>query len=130
MSILNFKFYKEVKIQKTSWWDSKYFHLKPRRNFVIVAINQGVKFVNITKTYQSESSSTKRIHYITPQILNCASKNVVYLFTCKTCHKQYTGSTEEFHRSFLRNKNVKQESFTLISRNFFTKEKVIGKLDY
>ena len=53
--------------------------------------------------------------------MNCASKNVVYFFTFKTCHKQYTGSTEEFqsrfnnyrcsHRNFLRNKKVKQESF-------------------
>ena len=47
--------------------------------------------------------------------------NVVYLFTRKTCHKQYTGSTEEFrsrfnnyrclHRNFLRNKKVRKESF-------------------
>ena len=76
---------------------------------------------HITKTHQFESSSTKRIYSIRPQNLNCASKNVVYLFTCKTCHKQYTGSTEEFrsrfnnyrflHRIFLRNKKVKQESF-------------------
>ena len=74
---------------------------------------------HITKTHQFESSSTKRIYSIRPQNLNCASKNVVYLFTCKTCHKQYTGSTEEFrsrfnnyrclHRNFLRNKKVKQE---------------------
>ena len=43
------------------------------------------------------------------------------LFTCKTCHKQYTGSTEECrsrfnnyrcsHRNILRNKKVKQELF-------------------
>ena len=74
-----------------------------------------------TKTDQFESSSTKRIYSIRPQNLNCASKNVVYLFTCKTCHKPYTGSTEEFrsrcnnyrgsHRNFLKNKKVKQESF-------------------
>ena len=74
---------------------------------------------HITKTHQFESSSNKRIYSITPQNLNCASKNVVYLFTCRTCHKQYTGSTEEFrsrfnnyrclHRNFLRNKKVKQE---------------------
>ena len=73
---------------------------------------------HITKTHQFESSSTKRIYSIRPQNLNCASKNVVYLFTCKTCHKQYTGSTEEFrsrfnnyrrsHRNFLRNNKVKQ----------------------
>ena len=75
----------------------------------------------IIKTHQSESSSTRHIYSIRPQNLNCASKNVVYLFTCKTCHKQYTGSTEEFrsrfnnyrclHRDFLMNKKVKQESF-------------------
>ena len=76
---------------------------------------------HITKTHQFESSSTKRIYSIRPQNLNCASKNIIYLFNCKTCHKQYTGSTEEFwsrfnnyrcsHRTFLRNKKVKQESF-------------------
>ena len=55
---------------------------------------------HVTKTQQSESSSKKRIYSIRPQNLNCASKNVVYLFTCKTCHKQYTGSTEEFQSRF------------------------------
>ena len=80
---------------------------------------------NITKTHQFESSSTKRIYSIRPQNLNCAFKNAVYLFTCKTCHKQHTGSTEEFrsrfnnyicsHRNFLRNKKVKSH-FTLILR--------------
>ena len=42
---------------------------------------------HITKTHQFESSSTKRIYCIRPQNLNCTSKNVVYYFTCKTCHK-------------------------------------------
>ena len=31
---------------------------------------------------------------------NCRSKNVVYLISCKTCHKQYTGSSEEFRERF------------------------------
>ena len=72
---------------------------------------------HITKTHQFESSSTKRICSIRPQNLNCASNNVVDLFICKTCHKQYTGRTDKFpsrfnnyrclHRNFLRNKNVK-----------------------
>ena len=35
----------------------------------------------ITKTFQFESSSTKRIYSIRPQNLNCTSKNVVYHFT-------------------------------------------------
>ena len=61
------------------------------------------------------------MYCIRPHNLNCASKNVVYFFTCKTCHKQYTGSTKEFrsrfnnyscsHMNFLRNKKVKQVSF-------------------
>ena len=46
---------------------------------------------------------------------------MVYLFTCKTRSKQYTGSAEDFpsrfnnyrcaHRNFLKRKKVKQESF-------------------
>ena len=49
-------------------------------------------------------------------------ENAVYLFTCKTCSKQYTASTEDFrprfnnyrcaHRNFLKRKKVKQESFS------------------
>ena len=76
---------------------------------------------HITKTHQFESSSMKRIYSFRPQNLNWASKNVVHLFSFKTCHKQYTGGTEEFrsrfynyrfaYRKFLRNKKIKQESF-------------------
>ena len=84
---------------------------------------------HVTKTHQFESSSTKRIYSIRPQNLNCASKNVVYLFTCKTCHKQYTGSTEEFRHTkvdliiidvriwtFWEIKKLNKSHFTLISR--------------
>ena len=49
---------------------------------------------HITKAHQFESSFSKRMYSITPQNLNYTSKNIVYLFTCKTCHKQYAGSTE------------------------------------
>ena len=52
---------------------------------------------------------------------NFSSENVVYLFTCKRCSKQYTGSTEDFrprfnnyrcaHRNFLKRKKVKKKSF-------------------
>ena len=63
---------------------------------MVLAINQGVKICkHITKTRQFEPSSKKRINSIRPQNLDCTSKNVVYLFNCKTCHKQYTGSAEE-----------------------------------
>ena len=67
------------------------------------------------------SSTTKRTYEIRPENLNCRSKNVVYLISCKTCHKQYTGSSEEFrarfnnyrcaHRNYCKNRKVKQESF-------------------
>ena len=50
-----------------------------------------------------------------------SSENVVYLFTRKSCSKEYTGSTADFRprfnncicarRNFLKRKKVKQESF-------------------
>ena len=49
---------------------------------------------HITKIHKFESSSMKRIYSMRPQNLNWPYENVVYLFTCKTLHKQYTGSTE------------------------------------
>ena len=88
---------------------------------MVLSINQSVKFVNILpKTHLFEPSFTKSTYSIRPQNLNCSFKNVVHLFTCKTYHKQYAGSTEEFrsrfnnyrrsYRNFLRNKKAKQES--------------------
>ena len=88
---------------------------------MVLSINQGVKFVNmLPKTHLFESSFTKSTYSIRPQNFNCSFKNEVHLFTCKTYHKQYTGSTEEFrsrfnnyrrsYRNFLRNKKVKEES--------------------
>ena len=67
------------------------------------------------------SSTAKRTYEIRPENLNCRSKNVVCLISCKTCHKQYTGSSKEFrakfnnyrcaHRNCRKNRKVKQESF-------------------
>ena len=58
------------------------------------------------------------IHDIHVYIYTC---NVVYLFSCKACSKQYTCSTESFrsrfnnyksaHRSFIKGNTVKQASF-------------------
>ena len=48
--------------------------------------------VIIVPTRNFTSSTTKRTYEIRPENLNCRSKNVVYLISCKTCHKQYTGS--------------------------------------
>ena len=64
---------------------------------------------------------TQRIYFIRPPDLKCSSENVVYPFTCKTCSKQYTGSTEDFrprfnnyrcaHRNFLKRKNLNKSQF-------------------
>ena len=77
------------------------------------------KHVVTTETFRS--FSTQREYCIKPDNLNCRSSNVVYLFSCKACSKQYTGSTESFrsrfnnyksaHRSFIKGNTVKQASF-------------------
>ena len=43
-----------------------------------------------TETFKS--SSTKREYYINPSNLSCITNNVVYLFSCKACSTQYSGS--------------------------------------
>ena len=58
------------------------------------------------------SFTTKRTYEIRPENLNCIFKNVVYLISCKTCHRQYTGISEEFKARFnnyrcLHRKNMK-----------------------
>ena len=68
-----------------------------------------------------KTTTTQRTYYIRPGNLKCSSENVVYLFKCKTCSKQYTGSTVDFrlrfskyrcaHRNVLNREKVKQESF-------------------
>ena len=57
------------------------------------------------------SNITKRRHKVR-QYVNCLSKNVVYLVTCKKCGKQGVGETKNFksrmanYRSSIRNKKV------------------------
>ena len=58
---------------------------------------------------------------IRPENLNYRSKNKFYLISCKTCHKRYTGSSEELRarfnnyrcapRNYRKNRKIKQESF-------------------
>ena len=77
------------------------------------------KHVVTTETFRS--FSTKREYCIKPNNLNCRSNNVVYLFSHKTCSKQYTGSTESFqsrlnnckstHRNFIKGNTIKQALF-------------------
>ena len=52
------------------------------------------KHVKTTKTFRS--FSTKRQYCIKLDNLNCRSSNVLNLFSCRACSKQYTGSTESF----------------------------------
>ena len=77
------------------------------------------KHVVTTKTFIS--FSTQREYSIKPNNLNCCSNNVVYLFPCKTCSRQHTGSTETFrswfnnyksvHQNFIKGNAVKQRPF-------------------
>ena len=77
------------------------------------------KHVVTTETFRS--FSTKREYCIKPNNLNCRSNNVAYLFSCKACSKQYTGSTESFrsrfnnyksaHRNYIKGNTIKQASF-------------------
>ena len=56
------------------------------------------KHVISTETFRS--FSTQREYYIKADNLNCRFNNVVYLFSCKTCSKQSTGSKESFQSVF------------------------------
>ena len=48
-------------------------------------------FIEETKTFQNKDKSEK--FEIRKEILNCSSNLVVYLIECKSCSKQYVGST-------------------------------------
>ena len=77
------------------------------------------KHIVTTETFKS--FSTQREHCIKPDNLNCRSNIVGYLFSYKTCSKQYTGTTESSqsrfnnyksaHRNFIKGNTVKQASF-------------------
>ena len=51
---------------------------------------------HVVTTEAFRSFNTQREYCIKPNNLNCCSSNVVYLFSCKACSKQYTGCTESF----------------------------------
>lgn len=55
---------------------------------------------HIVPTRSFASFSTKSTYEIRLENLNCRSKNSVHWISCKTCHKQYTGSSEEFKARF------------------------------
>ena len=82
----------------------------------------GVKLCeHVVATETFRSFNTQREYFINPDNLNCCSNNVVYLFPCNTCSKQYAGSTESFpsrfnnyksaHRNFIKRSTIKQISF-------------------
>lgn len=54
---------------------------------------------SITKTKSFRSSITSEEYEIRCH-LNCDSEHVVYLVTCKSCQKQYVGSTVKFRNRF------------------------------
>ena len=76
---------------------------------------------HVVTTEAFSSFSTKREYCVKLDKLNGRSSNVVCLFSCKACSKQYTGSTESFraifsnyksaHRNFIKGKTVKQAPF-------------------
>ena len=84
---------------------------------------------HIVPTRSFTSSTTKHTCEIRPENLNCRPKNVVYLISCKTCHKQYTAYSEEFrarffdyrcaHRNYRKSMKVKQDSFHALFANDF-----------
>ena len=49
---------------------------------------------HMVNTDSFKPTTTQRTYFIKPENLKCSSENVVYLFTCKTCSKQYTGSKD------------------------------------
>ena len=129
---------KKERVYRPSWWEPKYLYLKPRGISVVFALNQNVKFVNILPKHICLNHHLRSTYIPSDnEIWIALSKNVVYPFTCITCHKKYAGSTEEFrsifnnyrcaHRNFLRNKKVKQEWFhAQFANDLRTKEKVVG----
>ena len=48
---------------------------------------------HITETHTFTSTVTKRTFHIT-DYMDCKSDWIIYLITCKSCHKQYVGKTE------------------------------------
>ena len=80
-----------------------------------------MKYANMLWLLKYLLFSTQREYCIKPDNLNWRSNNVVYLFSCKTCSKQYAGGTESSrsrfnnyksaHRNFSKGNSVKQVPF-------------------
>ena len=75
------------------------------------------KHVISTETFRS--FSTQREYYIKADNLNCRFNNVVYLFSCKTCSKQSTGSKESFQSVFKNYKSAHKISENTIKEASF-----------
>ena len=95
-----------------------------------------VKFANIWYLLKV-LHHLQNAHEFRPENLNCRSKNVVYLISCKTCHKQYTGRSEEFKTRFIiigvriitiiKTGKLNKSHFMLIVQMIFIVVKVTGK---
>ena len=89
---------------------------KETQGFMNHTKNRDKKFVSklwvlIVLNRQGHNRPT---YIIRQENLKCSSQNEEYLFTCKTCSKQYTRSTEEFWpATTFEGEKVKQESFNI-----------------
>ena len=70
---------------------------------------------HIVSTDSFKSTTIHRTYFIRPPDLKGSSKNVEYLFICKTCSKQYTWSTEDFQPRF--------NNYRCARRNFLKRKK-------
>ena len=92
---------------------------------------------HIAPTRKFTSCSTKCKHEIRPKNLNCGSKKVVYLISCKTCHKQSTGIQRNLGQGLIiigvwivtivKTSKLNKSHFTLILQIVFIMVKVTGK---
>ena len=54
--------------------------------------------LNVTETETCTSNSTNQTHKINHEF-NCNGSSLIYLLTCKICHKQYVAQTADIFRS-------------------------------
>ena len=70
---------------------------------------------HVVNTSSFKSTTTQRTYFLRSEDLKRSSENVVYLLACKTCSKQYTGSTEDFRPRF--------NNYRCAHRNLFKKKR-------
>ena len=91
-------------------------HLQIKEVHLVVGLDiKFVVFIEETKTFENKDKSEP--FDIRKGILNCSTDLVVYLIECKSCSKQYVGSTITPFRSRFNNyKNVVRKVSKSISQ--------------